>query len=243
MIPIPSLPQILERLPKIKTALQAAWRPQGAASQENDPESLIRVLDEFFTLLMTMDQRYGEDGPLPDDDATRLGDTGLLVLAELTQMSQQLGIPQLKSELDRVAVTAGDWIMRHKGQIRTLEPIVNGLAIMANELHEARSLEDMANFMAKVMESTEPTIVADTDKSDSGRPWRVLHLNRAIVATRSHNTELMAQVFDDLIQELPEDASDFFREGMRQMEVVDYPAKVKAVMSHYFQGVSQHALH
>lgn len=243
MIPIPSLPQILERLPKVKGPLLAAWRPQGAASQENDPESLIRLLDEFFTLLMTLNQRYGEDAPLPDDDATRLGDTGLLVLAELTHMSQQLGIPQVKFELDRLAVTAGDWIMRHKGQIRTLEPIVNGLAIMANELHEPRDLEDMASFMDKVMKSTAPDIAADTDKTDSGRPWRVLHLNRAIVATRSHNTELMAQVFDDLIQELPEDASDFFREGMRQMEVIDYPAKVKTVMTHYFQGLSQHALH
>lgn len=243
MIPIPSLPQILERLPKIKGALLAAWRPQGAASQENDPESLIRLLDEFFTLLMTLDQRYGEDARLPDDDATRLGDTGLLVLAELTQMSQQLGIPQIKSELDRLAVAAGDWIMRHHGQIRTLEPIVNGLAIVANELHEPRDLEDMAAFMDRVMKSTAPDIAADTDKIDSGRPWRVLQLNRAIVATRSHNTELMTQVFDDLIQELPEDASDFFREGMRQMEVVDYPAKVKTVMTHYFQALSQHALH
>ena len=242
MIPTPSLTQIPERLPKIKNMLLAAWRPQGAASQENDPESLIRLLDEFFTMLANLDQRYGENAPLPDDDATRLGDTGLLVLAELTHMSQQLGVPQVKSELDLLAVTVSDWIIRHKGKIRTLEPIVNGLAIMANELHEAPTLEDMAAFMDQVMKSTAADIAADTDKTDSGRPWRVLHLNRAIVATRSHNTELMAQVFDELIQGLPEDASDFFREGMRQMEVVDYPAKVRTVMTHYFQALSQHAL-
>jgi len=223
--------------------LLAAWRPQGAASKENDPESLIRLLDEFFAMLAKLDQRYGTLAPLPDDEATRLGDTGLLVLAELTNMSQQLGIPQVKSELDLLAVTISDWIMRHKGEIRTLEPIVNGLAVMANELHEAPILEDMAAFMDQVMKSTVVDIAADTNKTDSGRPWRVLHLNRAIVATRSHNTELMAKVFDELIQELPEDASEFFREGMRQMEVVDYPAKVRTVMSHYFQALAQHALH
>ncbi|MHB8254166.1 MAG: hypothetical protein ACYDEV_10825 [Acidiferrobacter sp.] len=243
MIPTPPLTQIPKRLPKIQNMLLAAWRPQGTASKENDPESLIRVLDEFFVMLANLDQRYGESAPLPDDDATRLGDTGLLVLAELTNISQQLGIPQVKSELDLLAVTIGDWIIRHKGEIRTLEPIVNGLAVMANELHVASALEDMTAFMGQVMKSTSADVATDKDKTDQGRPWRVLHLNRAIVATRSHNTELMAQVFDELIQELPEDASDFFREGMRQMEVVDYPARVRAVMTHYFQALAQHALH
>ncbi|HUW99221.1 MAG TPA: hypothetical protein VMV40_10380 [Acidiferrobacter sp.] len=243
MIPTPPLAQIPERLPKIKNMLLAAWRPQGAASEEHDPESLIRLLGELFIMLVKLDQHYGVTAPLPDDDATRLGDTGLLILAELTNMSQQLGIPQVKSELDLLAVTIGDWIIRHNGEIRTLEPIVNGLAVMANELHEGPTLEDMAAFMDQAIKSTAPDIVADTNKTDSGRPWRVLHLNRAIVATRSHNTELMAKVFDELIQGLPEDASEFFREGMRQMEVVDYPAKVRAVMTHYFQALTQHTLH
>jgi phosphoketolase len=158
-------------------------------------------------------------------------------------MSQQLGVPKVKSDLDLLAVTVGDWIIRHHGEIRTLEPIVNGLAVMANELHEPSSLEAMAAFMDQVIKATTTEIIADADKTDSGRPWRVMQLNRAIVATRSHNTELMARVFDELIQSLPEDASEFFREGMRQMGVVDYPARVRAVMNDYFQALAQHALH
>lgn len=243
MIPTLPLTQVPERLIKIKKMLLAAWRPQGAAGPENDPGSLIQLLDEFFSMLANLDQRYGERAPLPDDEATRLGDTGLLVLAELTHMSQQIGVPQAKSELDFIAVTIGEWIMRHGGRIQTLEPIVNGLAIVANELHEAPALENMAAFMSQVMAATADDIVADNDKTDTDRPWRVLHLNRAIVATRSHNTELMGQVFDDLIQKLPGDASDFFREGMRQMEMINYPAKVRVVMTDYFQALTQHALH
>ena len=93
------------------------------------------------------------------------------------------------------------------------------------------------------MQATASDIAADSDKSDDRRPWRILQLNRAIVATRSYNIELMSRVFDDLIQGLPGDAKDFFREGMRQMQVVQYPARVRAVMTHYFEALAQNSLH
>ncbi len=243
MIPIPALRQVPERLPKIERMLLVAWRPQGHASRESDPVALIAVLEKFFTMLADLDDRYGEEAALPDDDATRLGDTGLLALVELIDMSQQLGLEKAKAELELLAVSISDWIMRHKGEVRTLEPIVNGLAVLANELHEPASLEGMTSFMADLMGATAGDIAADSDKSDDRRPWRILQLNRAIVATRSYNTELMSRVFDDLIQGLPGDAKDFFREGMRQMEVVKYPARVRAVMTHYFQALAQNSLH
>ncbi len=243
MIPIPALRRVPEHLPKIERMLLAAWRPQGHGSQESDPTALITALEKFFTMLADLDDRYGEKAPLPDDDATRLGDTGLLALVELIDMSQQLGLEKAKAELELLAVSVSDWIMRHKGEVRTLEPIVNGLAVLANELHEPASLEGMTSFMADLMSATAGDIAADPDKSDERRPWRILQLNRAIVATRSYNTELMSRVFDDLIQGLPGDAKDFFREGMRQMEVVNYPARVRAVMTHYFEALALNTLH
>ncbi|WP_297360254.1 hypothetical protein [Acidiferrobacter sp.] len=243
MIPIPAPTDALERLRRIQGMLQAAWRPQGKAGGENDPATLTATLEQFFTMLAEFDDRYGPRGPLPDSDATRLGNTGLLTLAELIDISQQLGLAKPKTELERLAVSIGDWIMRHQGTVRALEPIVNGLAVMANELHEATALEDMTAFMGRLMQATASDIAADSDKSDDRRPWRILQLNRAIVATRSHNTELMSGVFDDLIQSFPEDAKNFFREGMRQMEVVPYPARVRAVMTQYFQALAQNSLH
>ena len=243
MIPIPALRQVPERLPKIESMLLVAWRPQGHASRESDPAALIAALKTFFTMLADLDDRYGAEAALPDDDATRLGDTGLLALVELIDISQQLGLEKAKAELELLAVSISDWIMRHKGEVRTLDPIVNGLAVLANELHEPASLEGMTSFMADLMGATAGDIAADADKSDDRRPWRILQLNRAIVATRSYNTELMSRVFDDLIQGLPGDAKDFFREGMRQMEVVKYPARVRAVMTHYFQALAQNTLH
>ena len=75
----------------------------------------------------------------------------------------------------------------------------------------------------------------DFDNTGQGHPWRVLNINRGIIATRSHDTSLMEHAFDELIQNFPEDAESFFKQGMEQMEELDYPDHVRAVMSRYFQ--------
>ena len=66
-----------------------------------------------------------------------------------------------------------------------------------------------------------------------GRPWRVLLLNRGIVATRSHDPSTMEEAFTFLIRHLPEDAAQFFAAGMQQMEALNYPAHVRQVMEKY----------
>jgi hypothetical protein len=45
----------------------------------------------------------------------------------------------------------------------------------------------------------------------------------------------MEQAFESLIEHLPEDAPSFFREGMEQMNALDYPEQVRAVMARYYQ--------
>jgi len=61
----------------------------------------------------------------------------------------------------------------------------------------------------------------------------VLLLNHCIVATRSHNPELMEAAFAVLTDKLPADAPRFFSEGMQQMEALDYPGHVREVMEKY----------
>jgi hypothetical protein len=43
----------------------------------------------------------------------------------------------------------------------------------------------------------------------------------------------MEAAFDVLTRKLPEDAARFFSEGMQQMDALDYPAQVRAVMEKY----------
>ncbi len=90
-----------------------------------------------------------------------------------------------------------------------------------------------------------PAVSQDTDRSDPRRPWRLLLLNRAIVATRSLKPALMEVAFDAVLEHLPEEAARFFEEGMAQMDALDYPPHVRAVIERYYlrQGAPPHTLH
>ena len=70
---------------------------------------------------------------------------------------------------------------------------------------------------------------------DPRRPWRVLLLNYAITATRTHEPALMEKAFKFLIFHLPDDLKQFFTEGMSQMFALNYPEKVKQVMEKYYK--------
>ena len=73
--------------------------------------------------------------------------------------------------------------------------VVNALANFANRMHEPSALEPLATFMGRVIQASASLIKEDLEKNNPGRPWRVLHLNRGIVATRTHNPTIMEQVF------------------------------------------------
>jgi hypothetical protein len=60
-----------------------------------------------------------------------------------------------------------------------------------------------------------------------------LHLNYAIIATRSFDPKQMDIAFQVLVEHLPEDAKAFFQEGMQRMAVMNYPDAAREVMERY----------
>ena len=78
-------------------------------------------------------------------------------------------------------------------------------------------------------------IARDLETVNPGRPWRLLNLNRAIVATRTHQPEVMEEAFSALAAQLPDDAPGFFTQGMEQMELLNYPPQVREVMDRYYK--------
>ena len=85
------------------------------------------------------------------------------------------------------------------------------------------------------VDATAPAIRQDLDKANPGRPWRILHMNRAIVATRTHQPDVMDEAFTVLTEHLPEDAAGFFSQGMEQMDLLNYPPHVREVMDRYYR--------
>jgi hypothetical protein len=110
-------------------------------------------------------------------------------------------------------------------------------------MHETSLLEPLTLFMGRVAQASSSAIKQDLEKNNPIRPWRILHLNRGIMATRTHNPALMERVFDDLVRYLPEDAPTFFAEGMQQMEALNYPQPVRQIMGRYFDRWTRPRMH
>ena len=94
-------------------------------------------------------------------------------------------------------------------------------------------LADLAGVIKEVVDACDNEIRRDVEQTNMMRPWRILNLNYGIVATRSHNPELIEQAYDSLVKNLPQDARQFFKEGMQQMDIIDYPDEVCEVVERY----------
>lgn len=237
------------------STIQRAAAPVIAAYQGSGPHSPDVVsptlLNEALQQLCDVMRRVEASPPAATEqapaegnaDITELADYGLGLLQDLSQWAEQLQQGAARHDIDAQIVPLALWVARHDGRLNTLEPIVNALANRANQTLDARQLTSLCEDMGRIIAATAPAIRQELDKSNPGRPWRILNLNRGIVATRSHDPVLMDRVFGELITHLPDDAADFFREGMQQMDAQNYPAPVRKIMQNYHQRYAVKTLH
>ena len=222
--------------------------PDIAASAATAPdvnaEAMHRLLDLFrqyenkLGQLNPGDSLDGESWPLAEHEIFQLGDYGLSLLKQLSDVASSLKLEEESLELESLSFPLALWISRNGGEIGVLEPVVNSLARMANEIREPGRLEELCRMAAEVVDAVSPTITQATHADLRERPWGVLLANWAIIATRSFRPALMETAFDTLAQHFPDDAPAFFREGMGQMEALDYPVQVREVMARYFEAWS-----
>lgn len=243
---VPSLVEARQRCQHACAEIVRAYEARRLPRREQagiTPIELGAALEQFLIIAQRLDQEEGAHGPILKDDASQLGDYGLQLLTDMMAWANRLELEAARGELEAVTLAAGDWILRHEGEIRTLEPLVNALAALANRTRDTAALEALARFMGQVIRQTSNLVKQDLEKNNPGRPWRLLHWNRGIVATRSHNPALMEEAFEDLIRDLPEEAPGFFAEGMQQMEALKYPPPVRAIMRRYFDRWTRPRLH
>ncbi len=224
----------------------AAYRGSGPHSPDIvSPELLTEALQQFGEVMRRIEATPRPAAAAPGDaaDITELGDYGLGLLQDFARWAEQLGQEQARATIDARIVPLALWVARHGGTLNTLEPVVNTLAARANQTLEPAQLVQLCTEMGEIILAAASSIRQDLDKSNPGRPWRILNLNRAIVATRSHDPALMERVFAELVSYLPDDAADFFSEGMRQMDALDYPPSVREVMQNYHHRYTVKALH
>lgn len=238
MLPPVDIAYVQEELRQQSDELVEAFEDQGGAD-DSDPRILLASLGDLLDGMRRLEPEDPRDlfeetnaGSGMKDIGT-LGDNGLHLLAQLAAIAGRLHLPQRALAIEGLALPLACWVARRGGEITHLGPVVNCAAGLANRLRKPAELGQLYGLLTDVMNAVSPQISQDTASSDPTRPWRVLLLNRAIVATRSHKTALMEDAFESVIDHLPEEAPTFFREGMEQMEALNYPSQVRALMQRY----------
>ena len=215
-----------------------AWEDSGSPTiqDEPSPDILFNAMQELLVLLHTLDyesrnpagQRNGDE-----PDLTELGDYGIHILEEFALQSDHLGLESKERVWEHLAVCLARWIAVRGGELQTLGIVVNGLAYLANQTKDQAQLEQLYLVMAEVCDASTPPEYLGEHNEGAENPWRMLLLNRAIVATRTLSPRLMEEAFSDITVHLPESAPEFFREGMEQVDLQNYPDPVREVIQRY----------
>lgn len=206
----------------------------------NSPKSLCAAMDQAIDVMaradadrvVQKDMSAESMGMLEEKDISTIGQYTLDILeAMVSHVQSKTG--EQNRDLMRLSVPVSLWVARHGGKLSQIDMLVNSLAGYANEIQEPHLLAELAIVIKEVVDACDTTIQQDLEQSNMMRPWRILNLNYGIVATRSHQTELIEQAYDALVKNLPQDARQFFKDGLQQMDVIGYPDEVRVVVERY----------
>jgi hypothetical protein len=215
----------------------------GAAALRTSDGASLELLAEAFRQLVDVMARVEADSRIEDatqtplrpgcEDITELGEYAFKLQESLAALVKQPVFEDQQEAVADLTVDLALWIAVHGGRLDSIEALVDALALIANHTSDPHELGELSAVMGRITGAVSPLIREDLEKINPGRPWRVLLLNRGIVATRSHDPATMEAAFAVLIRHLPEDAARFFAAGMQQMEALNYPAPVRQVMEKY----------
>lgn len=202
--------------------------------------NIIGALQQLFDIAEAVDQ---QNQIFTADEITDIGEQGLALIDDLLSKLVSLQLEPEKQEVEQLALVIGRWVIAHRGTLTNIQSIVNGLAYLSNSIQDMAALSQLATFMGQVVHACSDVIQHDLDNTNPMRPWRILNINRGIVTTRSHDLDLMRSVFPELIQAIPMDAPEFFKEGMSEMVRLDYPGPVCELMQEFCDRTQSPAVH
>jgi len=244
--PPPDLRAVMERFFALADKVKDAWETVGPEASATAPDVVIAAMRE---LRKTMEQHQAlielnEEGGNPVQDVSQLCAYGLQCLSDLSDTADAAQLPETARELGLLSFPFALSMTRLGAELMTLEPVVNAVALIANSVKEPAELAEIYRELTELVEAVSPGVYRDAERDMPATPWRLLLLNRAIVATRSHDPLLMEDAFETVTTQLPDEAERFFEEGMGQLDVIGYPDEVREVMTRYYHRyVSPKTIH
>ncbi len=242
-LPDPTVDTFRSRLGEALSDMLETWQLQDDSSGpgSSSPALLGEAFQQLYDAMQRTEASLNEDTAVAVGnqasarDVTELGEYALELFDQSLHWANHLDLPVVFETLQLFSIAMARWVARHGGELLHLDPVADALARAANATHEPGELLLLYRTMEEIIDATAASIRQDLDKSNPGRPWRVLHMNRAIVATRTHQPEVMEEAFTVLVKHLPEDAPGFFTQGMEQMDLLNYPQQVREVMGRYYR--------
>lgn len=219
----------LENLQESRKALTAMNSALQSKLDENNLK-LFLALNQIFDIAIAVEKKPQD---FKSEDTTDIGEKGLTLFDNLVYELAAKQLNSEKLEAEQVSLVLAQWVIDHGGVLTVLQTVVDGLAYLSNSLHDTDDLMSLLHLITQIVHACSDPIKHDIDTSNMYRPWRILNINRGIVATRTHNLDLMNQVFPELIQAIPLDAPGFFKEGMSEMARLNYPAPVRQLMQEF----------
>jgi len=215
-------------------ALVTAWKSGNRQpdDEENNPELIANAFTELFRAMERTEAGLESDRA-NREEISEVGEYAMALFAQALYWAEKLNMLDTYRAIQKQTISMAAWVAAHHGQLFTLEPVVDAFAQQANHTHDPGELLNLCNIMGNVINATATTIQQDLERINPGRPWRVLNLNHAIVATRTHQPDVMEKAFAVLTSNLPEDAPAFFEQGMEQMDLQNYPDHVREVIQRY----------
>ena len=205
-------------------------------TQGTTPDLIIKAVEQLHDIL----QLYsGEQHQASDtNELNQCSDYGLQLFSELSSLAASIHLTGQSVDIENLCFPFALWATRMGAEISTLEPIVNAVSRIANSIGQPADLEQLYREISEIFYAVSEPVRQDMEDSNPLRPWRILLLNRAIIATRSHQPLLIEDAYKDIVTMLPEDASRFFRQGMEQMDTSGYPSHVREIVETWFQRYS-----
>ena len=132
-------------------AIETRYLQRSHPADEVSPMQLAEALRQLLQMFETLDRTHGAQGALPHDDPSELGEHGVHLVADLAQWADRLELHPVKFEIEKIAVGLALWVARHDGEIRELEPVVNGFAASANSTADEDGLRKLFHVAQAVL--------------------------------------------------------------------------------------------
>ena len=187
----------------------------------NGLNALLDKFEEYFNIVASVNLRSSEDKLIDATEATEISDYGFVLLLKLIDLMERLDLPHKRKEIEQISLVFARWTISYNGTINYLEPVVNAIAQLANLMKEREALLALSELIANIVDHCSLELKKNQlDDNEEFHPWRLLHVNRGIVASWRHVLTTL-----------------------KEMDALDYPPHVRKVMEFYYHQNSSVSVH